>query len=258
MNIVKNEQFLQVITTYQDKLMVSCYPIDSIKVINNIDSISMIVDNEDGSFIDILTGMVVIGDKEKNSLSFRKYVLDNVSLFDKKIIDAVFNKNNSEELSLDANDFFRYYDKMKNKVIDPSDKEISVLDDGTIIEKVICSCDRTNILDKLISLDGISEESVIALICNTDIDFESEKTIVKSFDGKVLVDSFVVKAGDNVIIDDKCQLYYQFDSSCGCSKKSIECQSDIDIYKDCDFVENYGYILKISLETENNKCMIYK
>ena len=54
------------------------------------------------------------------------------------------------------------------------------------------------------------------------------------------------------------KLYYQFDSSCGCSKKSIECQSDIDIYKDCDFVENYGYILKISLETENNKCMIYK
>lgn len=259
MNIVDKTQFLKVINSCNDSQMISVYPIDSIRVINNIDNVSMIVKNEDGEFINILSGIPYVGNiEDKISISFKEYVLDNITLFDQNLIDAMLDSNNFDEVSFSVNDFFKYYDKLKNKVIDPSEKEVVVLDDGTIIEKVISSCDRTSILDKLISLHGVSEESILALICDTSINFETEKTITRDITGKVLIDSFIVMADNNIIIDDKCQLYYFNINSNGIFKKNITCQSDIDNYKNYFNNENYDTVLKVNLELEKNKCMIYK
>ena len=142
-------------------------------------------------------------------------------------------------------------------MVESNEKDYEVLEDGTIIETITTLCDRTSILDKLISFDAVSEESLIALICDMDLEFKSIRTLVKSEDGKVLIDSFVIMAGDRVILDEKIQLSYKFNNGLFNSKKNITSQTLKNKYEEYSDDENYSSVLKLSVEEENKNNKVY-
>ena len=255
MNIIERQQFVKVI----NESGVSFYPIDDIYAVSHLDNFYLVINYENGPLVDILTGDVFVSENKKIVVEpFRDYILNNISLFNKDLVDVALDRNCDKEVSFNSDLFVKCFDKMKNRVFDQSNKIVELLEDGTIIEQNINFCDRSSILDKLLSLGGVSEEDIISLLCDIDVNFETIKTIVKSTDGKILTDSFVIKSDDYVIVEDKCQLYYYFDILGFDKKKVITCQSDMNKYENKEFSEGYLNELKISFEKEKNNTKIYR
>lgn len=258
MNKMEKKQFVKVVNNKGDETKVAFYAMDDIHAVSYFDNFYLLI-NDSGILTDLLTGDMFVENNKKLVVEpFRQYILNNISLFDKEIVDMAYDVNCNNESTLDCNDFINRFDKIKNKVFDYSNRDIKILEDGTTIETTINTCDRSSLLDKLVSLDGVSEESIIALLCDLDACFETKKTIVKNKDGKVLTDSFIIRNGEHIIINDCTQLFYDFNVLGFCKRKSITCQNDMDKYIGKEFKENYLNVLKISMENEKYNSKIYK
>jgi len=233
------------------------YPIDDIYAVSHLDNFHLVVNHED-DFLDILTGSRFVSDNKKLVVEpFRSYILNNIGLFDKDLVDVALDDTCQKEVSFDRDLFIKCFDKLKNKVYDYSDRILEVLDDGTVIEQYVNFCDKNSLLDKLMSLNGVSEESIIMLLCD-ESNCEVIKTNIKGTDGKVFTSSFVIRKDDHILINDIIQLYYCFNEEGFINKKPITCQSERYKYDMYDFEESYSNELKISLEKVDYYKKIFK
>lgn len=249
-------QYLTVKHFGENKTIEVCVDINELLFVGNDDFIYLVATNDTNgnkNLVDLLTGdEFIIGNKNIRVMPFNDYVLNNLELFDNKVIGMVKDKKSDGEF--DTTDFLKKYDCLKNKIDDNSNVITYNLEDGTIVEELTNFVRKEKILDKLLTFDCISEDKLVKLMCDMSLTFETVKRIKKSSTGEVLSNSFVILVDDNPIVEEGCQLTYYYNlGEDELSLKEITSQSVLDSCVEQAEGEAYRHYAFISFEEKKKE-----